>query len=206
MRTNSLTVLYPLLWNFACVFFMIWGCACGLDIIVRSFFFFFFFFFIFSTLWTSHFSPSIYRRPVGTLWPQLTHFYTIFLKLCTCFSIIGRCACVFHVILALFFVTFFYFLNFVFFWPQMYKQWVPYDCNLSYNFKPVFFETLHMFSPGSAEVHIVWIWFLNFFLAVENRNRNCYWWFFKCQSYQDLWYGKIVPSSHPGIVKDDVTG
>ena len=41
-----LTVLYRLLWNFACVFFMVWGCACGLDIIVRLFLS------LFSTLWT----------------------------------------------------------------------------------------------------------------------------------------------------------
>ena len=59
-----------------------------------------------------------------------------------------------------------------------------------------FLKLCTCFPPG-LQVHIVWIWFLNFFLAVENRNRNCYWWFFKCQSYQDLWYEKIVPSSHP---------
>ena len=29
-----LQVLYRSLWNFAHVFFMVWGCACGLDIIV----------------------------------------------------------------------------------------------------------------------------------------------------------------------------
>ena len=44
--TSPLTVLYQSLWNFACVFSMVWGCACGLDIIVRSFFV------TFSTLWT----------------------------------------------------------------------------------------------------------------------------------------------------------
>ena len=33
----TLTVLYRSVWNFAYVFFMVWGCACGLDIIVRSF-------------------------------------------------------------------------------------------------------------------------------------------------------------------------
>ena len=30
-----LLVLYQSFWNFAGVFFMVWGCACGLDIIVR---------------------------------------------------------------------------------------------------------------------------------------------------------------------------
>ena len=37
----------------------------------------------------------------------------------------------------------------------MYRQWVPCDCNFSYSFKLAFFETLHMFFPVSAEVHVV---------------------------------------------------
>ena len=32
------------------------------------------------------------------------------------------------------------------------------------------FETLHMFSLGSAEVHMVWIWFLNLFLSFFHFN------------------------------------
>ena len=64
---------------------------------------------------------------------------------------------------AIFFVTFLFFLDFVIYWPQMYRQWVPCHCNFSYNFKPVFLK-LHMFSPGSAEVHMGWIWFyFNFY-------------------------------------------
>ena len=38
VSATPLTVLYQSFWNFACVFFMVWGCACGLDIIVRLFF------------------------------------------------------------------------------------------------------------------------------------------------------------------------
>ena len=38
VSATPLTVLYQSFWNFACVFFMVWGCACGLDIIVTSFF------------------------------------------------------------------------------------------------------------------------------------------------------------------------
>ena len=38
--------IYWSFWNFADVFFMVWGCACGLDIIVGLFFI------TFSTLWT----------------------------------------------------------------------------------------------------------------------------------------------------------
>ena len=35
--TTPLTVLYWSFWNFACIFFMVWRYACGMDIIVRSF-------------------------------------------------------------------------------------------------------------------------------------------------------------------------
>ena len=46
VSATPLTVLYQSFWNFAVVFIMVWGCACGLDIIVRLFFV------TFSTLWT----------------------------------------------------------------------------------------------------------------------------------------------------------
>ena len=46
VSATPLTVFYRSFWNFANVFFMVWGCACGLDIIVRLFFI------TFSTLWT----------------------------------------------------------------------------------------------------------------------------------------------------------
>ena len=36
MSTTPHTVLYWWFWNFACVYFMVWGCALGLDIIVRA--------------------------------------------------------------------------------------------------------------------------------------------------------------------------
>ena len=41
-----LQFFYRSCWNFADIFFMVWGCACGLDIIVGLFFI------TFSTLWT----------------------------------------------------------------------------------------------------------------------------------------------------------
>ena len=46
VSATPLTVLCQSFWNFACVFIMVWRCACGLDIIVRLFFV------TFSTLWT----------------------------------------------------------------------------------------------------------------------------------------------------------
>ena len=36
MSATPLTVLYQLFSNFACVFLMVGGCACGLDIVVGS--------------------------------------------------------------------------------------------------------------------------------------------------------------------------
>ena len=53
---TPLTVLYWLFWNFACVFFMVWGCACGLGKIVGTFLS------LFPHCELSHFSPSIYRQ------------------------------------------------------------------------------------------------------------------------------------------------
>ena len=35
VNATPLTVWYQSFWNFEDVFFMVWGCACGLDIIVR---------------------------------------------------------------------------------------------------------------------------------------------------------------------------
>ena len=46
VSASPLTVLYWSFWNFTCVFVMVWGCACGLDIIGRLFFV------TFSALWT----------------------------------------------------------------------------------------------------------------------------------------------------------
>ena len=42
VSATPLTVLYRLFWNFACVFFMVWRCACDLGIYVRTFFLTFF--------------------------------------------------------------------------------------------------------------------------------------------------------------------
>ena len=76
-----LTVLYRLIWNFAYVFFMVWGCACGLYIIVILFFD------TFSTLWTySFFSHFIHKHlvPLVSATP-LTVLRPIIMKLCMCF-------------------------------------------------------------------------------------------------------------------------
>ena len=77
-----LIVLYRLLWNFACLFFMVWGCASGLDVIVRLLLFFFYFF---PHCELSHFSPSVYRQWVPREHNSSYNFILIFLELCTCF-------------------------------------------------------------------------------------------------------------------------
>ena len=80
MSATPLTVLYRSIWNFAYVFFMVWGCACGLGIIVRSFFVTFF------TLWTWSFF-TLYTKTVGTSCECSSSysFVPIIMKLCMCF-------------------------------------------------------------------------------------------------------------------------
>ena len=80
VSATPLTVLYQLLWNFACLFFMVWGYAYDLDVIVRLFFFHFF-----PHCELSHFLPSIYRQWVPREHSSSYNFILIFLALCTCF-------------------------------------------------------------------------------------------------------------------------
>ena len=79
MSATPLTVLYRLLWNFACVFFMVWWCACDLDIIVKLFFS------LFPHCELRHFSPSIYRQWVLREHNSSYNFTQIILELCICF-------------------------------------------------------------------------------------------------------------------------
>ena len=79
VSATPLTVLYQSFWNLAGVFIMVWGCACGLNIIVRLFFV------TLSSLWISHFSISIYRQLVPCEHNSSYNFISIFLKLCTWF-------------------------------------------------------------------------------------------------------------------------
>ena len=76
---NSSYSFVPMFRNFAYVFCMVWGWACGLDIIVRLFFV------TFPYCELSHFSPFIYKQlvPLVSATP-LTVLYRL-LKLCTCF-------------------------------------------------------------------------------------------------------------------------
>ena len=124
VSATPLIVLYRLLRNFACVFFMAWGYACGLDIIIRSFVFTFFH--IVNVIFHPLYIDSGYlvsTTPHAILYQSFWKFarFLLSLRMCMCFT-----------------YNFWHFiLLFVTFWPQMYRQWVPCDCNFSYNFKPV---------------------------------------------------------------------
>ena len=83
VSATPLTVLYRSFWNFACIFFMVWECACGLDISVRSFCHFF------PHCELSHFSPSIYTQwvplvsatPLTVLYRSSWNFVCVFVKI-----------------------------------------------------------------------------------------------------------------------------
>ena len=78
VSATPLTVLYRSFWKFACVFFIVWGYACGLQLIVRLFFI------TFSSLWTAIFHPQ-YIVSGYVLWAQLLlQFVSIGLKPCMC--------------------------------------------------------------------------------------------------------------------------
>ena len=113
VSTTPLTVVYWSFWNLADVFFMVWGCACGLDIIVGLFLS------LFPLCELSHFSTSMYRQWAPCERNSSYNFIPIFLKLCTCF-LHGLKMCIwFGYNLCIYFCYFFHFANFVIFWPQI---------------------------------------------------------------------------------------
>ena len=103
VRATPLTVLYQSFWNFAVVFFMVWGCAYGLDIIAILFLV------TFSTLWTfRHFSTSIYRQWIPCERTPHTILYQSFWNFAQVFAMVLRCACGLDII---YFCHFFHFVN-----------------------------------------------------------------------------------------------
>ena len=230
-----LDLFYWSFWNFADVFIMVWGCACGLDIIVGLFFI---------TFCRTCFSmddlgvqvsvrlfvrsvrpsvcPSIRQHlPCVSCESNSSYsFLLIFLKLCRCFlhgvrmcmwfgyncwiifyhffhfvnlvifwpqcidsgylvcatphtilyqsfwnfahifSMVRRCACGLHIILAFIFVTFSTLRTLSFSDLRFYENVVTVDtlwAQLLIQFYTDLFETLYMFSPLSGDVHMVWI-------------------------------------------------
>ena len=159
-----------------------------------------------------YFSPSIYRQWVPREHNSLYNFILIFYKLCTCFlHSLKMCMCFSYNPCLIFchFSVLFELCHLLTSWLQMYRQWIPCDCNFSYNFKPVFLK-LCTFSPRSAEVHVVWIWFLDGFLknksfkiamsgwagrrrvGSEHRQRFTFWLTFLCPQLQRSWRGILL--------------
>ena len=101
MSATLLTVLYQSLWNLASVFFMVWGYACGLDVIVGSFFFYFFHI-VNLVIFHPQYIDSGY--PLSTTPHSI--LYQSFQNFTYVFSIVWRCPCVFDIILALIFALF----------------------------------------------------------------------------------------------------
>ena len=109
----NITVLYWLFWNFACVFFMVWECACGLDKIVRTFLSFFFY-----IVDLVFFHPQ-YIDSRYLLWAQLLlQFYTDWFGTLYVYYSWYENVHVVWVKLFEHFLSFFHTVNLVFFHPQ----------------------------------------------------------------------------------------
>ena len=113
MSATPLTVLYRSFLNFACVFVMVWGCACGLDIIVRLFFCHFFHFVNLVIFWPQWIDSGylVSATPHTILYQSFWNFAHILhgLKICMWFEY-NPCINFCH---------FFHFENFVISWPQI---------------------------------------------------------------------------------------
>ena len=160
MSATPLTVLYQSFWNFACVFIMVWGYICmwfgyNCEIIFCHFFNF--------VNLVSFWPQCIDSGYLVSATPH-TFFYRSFWNFAHVFSIVWRCACGLDIILALIFVTFSTLRTLSFPDLRFYESlwivgtlWVQ----LLIQFYTDRFETLHMFSPWSGDVHVVWISSLN---------------------------------------------
>ena len=153
------TILYQSFWNFAHVFSMVWRCACGLDIILALIFV------AFSTLRTLWFSDLRFYESletVGSLWAQLLiQFHTDLFETLHFFIMVWRYAYGLDIILELIFVTFSTLWTLSFSDLRFYESletvgtlWVQ----LIIQFYTNLYETLHMFSPWSGDVHMVKVW------------------------------------------------
>ena len=96
MSATFLTVFYRSFKNFADVFFMVWGCACRLDIIVRLFFITF----------TTFFRPQCIDSGYLVSATPHTILYQSFWNFAHVFSMVWRYACGLDLIFAFIFVTF----------------------------------------------------------------------------------------------------
>ena len=154
VNTTPLTVLYQPFWNFAGVFMMVLGCACGLDIIVR----FFYHFFDFVNL--IFFWPQCIDSGYLVSATPHTILYRSFWKFAHVFSMVWKYAYDLDIILALIFVTFSTLWTLSFSDLRLYESVVAVGtllAQLLIQFYTNLFETLHMCSPWSGNMHVVWI-------------------------------------------------
>ena len=132
---------------------MVWGYACGLDIIVRLFFV------PFSTLWTLViFRPQCIDSGYLVSAAPHTILYRSFWNFVHVFPMVWRCACGLDIILDLIFVTFSTLWTLAFSDLRFYESvetvgtlWAQ----LLIQFYTDLYETLHMFLPWSGDVHFV---------------------------------------------------
>ena len=105
VSATPLTVLYLSFGNFACVFIMVWGCACGLDNceIIFCHFFHFVYLVIFWPQWID--SGYIVSATLHTI------LYWSFWNFAHVFSMVWRCAYGLDIILALILLTLFNFAH-----------------------------------------------------------------------------------------------
>ena len=167
VSATPLTVLYRLFWNFAYVFFMVWGYAYGLGIIVRTLFV------TFLTLWAV-IIHSLYINSWYLLWVQLLlQFCTGYYETLHVFSSwYEDSACDLDVTVRFFFPLFPH-CELSHFSPSIYRQWVPGEHNSSYNFTLIFLELctcfLHSLKVCTCfsynPCHIFWHFFVLFELC-----------------------------------------
>ena len=149
-------------WNFACVFFVVWGCAWGLHIIVRSFLS------LFRIVNVVIFHPQ-YIDSGYLLWAQLLlQFCTdCFETLHVLFFMVCWCACSLGLIVRTFSSTFPH-CELSQFSPSIYRHWVLVPL-VSATSLTVLYRSFWNFAyicSWYEDVHMVWIYLLDHFMSL----------------------------------------
>ena len=160
VSTTPHTILYQSFWNFEHVFSMVWRCACSLGKFLALIFYSFFYFANFVVSWPQILWKCMDRGYLVSATPH-TILYRSFWNFTHVFAMVWRYACGLDIILELIFVTFFHFVNFVIFWPQI--LWKCIDNGYLVSATPYTIPCLslcnfaHLFFPWFEDVHVVWI-------------------------------------------------
>ena len=167
VSATPLTVLYWSFWNFACVFFMAWRCACGLDIIVRLFFCDFF-----HIMKLVIFHLNIWTVGTSCERNSFYSFILIVLKLCICFLHGMRMCIWFGYNCKTIFCHFFHIVNLSHFYPQYIDNGYLLWAQVLLQFCTDCFETLLMF--------FFFFFFFFFLLFFFHGMRICMWFGYSC--------------------------